>query len=175
MGVTFIGVQNDFTSNTTVVLVVKVGSAVKETMLQAREERPDARSATIPVVVEVVPAEPETPESTTTTTTTTTTAAPEGGETCDSDLERKYFISMLVLGATLGGLLTALLLLLLWCCCSRSSPDTTCPRCCSCAGSGSLDVGPTSKPSMQPSGVLREGASFKSFKDTVSRDGLDGD
>ena len=71
---------------------------------QATEQRPDALVSTIPLVVTV-------------SGVTTTTTTPEGA--CDNELERKYFISMVVLGACLGGLLTALFLILLCLCCKR--------------------------------------------------------
>ena len=79
--------------------------------LQAKEQRPDALITTIPLMVTV---------SGMTEFTTTTTEDPGGaGGACDEDLERKYFISMIVLGACLGGLLTALFIVLLCLCCKR--------------------------------------------------------
>jgi len=138
----YIGTQSSFSSeNTTVVL-----------MVQAKEQRPDALMTTIPVMVTV---------SGVTEFTTTTTEDPGGaGGACDEDLERKYFISMIVLGACLGGLLTALFIVLLCLCCKRI--------CGLCGGSGSTDFSASStNVSMRQSGVMAEGAAFRSFKDTT--------
>ena len=96
---------------------------------QATEQRPDALVSTIPLMVTVsgVPTTtgiPETttkvPETTTGVPETTTATSEEPGGTCNKDLEKKYFLSMVVLGACLGGLLTALVLILLCLCCKRS-------------------------------------------------------
>ena len=56
--------------------------------------------------------------STSTTTGETSTTTEDHGD-CHSDLEKKYFISMVVLGAILGGLLTALFLILICFICKR--------------------------------------------------------
>ena len=75
---------------------------------QATEQRPDALITTIPLMVTVSGVPP------------TSTGAPETTPTTSCDKEEKYFISMVVLGACLGGLLTALVLILLCLCCKRS-------------------------------------------------------
>jgi len=134
---TYVGTSSSFSSEDTQVVL----------MVQATEQRPDALVSTIPLVVTVSGV-----------TTTTTTEVPGGA--CDKELGRKYFISMVVLGACLGGLLTALFLILLCLCCKRI--------CGLCGGSGSTDFAASStNVSMRQSGVMAEGAAFRSFKDTT--------
>ena len=97
--------------------------------LQATEKRPDALMSTIPFMVTVSGVQTTTSTTTTTSTSTTneeTSTSTTTGETttedqgdCHSDLEKKYFISMVVLGAILGGLLTALFLILICFICKR--------------------------------------------------------
>ena len=117
------------------------------------------------------------PETTTGVQETTTATSEDPGGSCDKDLEKKYFLSMVVLGACLGGLLTALVLILLCLCCKRSvsfekfhSSSCFSRICGMCGGSGSTDfAAPSTNVSMRQSGVMAEGAAFRSFKDTVSR------
>jgi len=139
--VTYQGRQNSFsTEGTQVVLLV-----------QAEEQRPDGLKATIPLVVDVTGVQPS---PTTSPTSTTSSTSPR---TCNDDLEKKYFIAMIVLGAVLGGLLAALFIILLCLCCRRL-----------CSGTGSSDFTATStKISTRQSGVMAEGAAFRSFKDTT--------
>jgi len=135
---TYVGTPSSFSSEDTQVVL----------MLQATEQRPDALITTIPLMVTVSGVPP------------TSTGAPETTPTTSCDKEEKYFISMVVLGACLGGLLTALVLILLCLCCKRI--------CGMCGGSGSTDFSATStNVSMRQSGVMAEGAAFRSFKDTT--------